>query len=500
MIVLLVDDEYYARKALAQMIQDWEPDTIVYEAEDGLQALELLEKTQPHVVFSDICMPKVDGIQLAAHIAESYPAVFNVIISGFDDFKYAQKAIAYKVEQYLIKPADKDEIVELLNAIDGKLQAAAAQGREQRLAALLYEADEVKHELSGLDEPDSYVFAVVQAECADANQLQPVAAEALARCGLDMIAIPDRHYANMLVIRLALNEPLAAGKLSRLREQLNELIVTYTESTGKRLSAGIGGVHQDGANLQRAFIEAKTAMLHRLLCGSGKVHLYSEVVKNSRYSLELLDDMIVPLYPKIVKNQMKDVQETVNKIFELIVELGPSIYALNNACSKLIAVLNSVIETFNDRSLETKSYWERIDLYRFFSTDQIADHITRHLTEISKALEKSSPKVDVVEDIRQYVMHNYRHDIVLEDLAKNTYFTDPSYLSRLFKKKSGTCFSKFVTEVRMYNAKKLMETSPGLAVAEIADAVGFNDCSYFIQMYKKFFGETPGKSIKAKEV
>lgn len=114
--VLLVDDEMYVRKGLYELISWIELDMeIIGEAENGVEALNLIERLQPDVIITDIRMPILDGLELIRAV-EKMPHLEPVfiIISGYHDFKYAQQAIRYGVHDYILKPIDDEELTATL--------------------------------------------------------------------------------------------------------------------------------------------------------------------------------------------------------------------------------------------------------------------------------------------------------------------------------------------------------------------------------------------------
>ena len=113
--VIVVDDEPLIRERICKKM-DWE--SIGYELvgrfENGLDAKEYMESNPVDMVLTDICMPYMDGIALSEYIYTKMPKVKVIIFSGFDDFEYAQKAIHYQVEEYLLKPVTSAQLSELL--------------------------------------------------------------------------------------------------------------------------------------------------------------------------------------------------------------------------------------------------------------------------------------------------------------------------------------------------------------------------------------------------
>ena len=97
-------------------------------ADNGKAAIALIEETKPDLILTDICMPVLDGIGLAAYVHEHHPEMMVVIISGYDDFDYAKQAMSYEVADYILKPITSVELVEELDKIRKKLEASAESG------------------------------------------------------------------------------------------------------------------------------------------------------------------------------------------------------------------------------------------------------------------------------------------------------------------------------------------------------------------------------------
>ncbi|MFB0842635.1 response regulator transcription factor [Paenibacillus oleatilyticus] len=118
MHLLIVDDEPVIRRGLVKMAEQYSPAfTGITTAENGMKALESIRAQEPDIVLTDIRMPKMDGLELCRSIHEEFPDIQTVVISGFNDFEYAQKCLAYGVKQYLLKPVTKPELHEALDTV-----------------------------------------------------------------------------------------------------------------------------------------------------------------------------------------------------------------------------------------------------------------------------------------------------------------------------------------------------------------------------------------------
>ncbi|MDE7015393.1 MAG: response regulator, partial [Kineothrix sp.] len=120
--ILFVDDEALIREAVSDNV-NWEQYgyELAGSCENGKEALEFIEKNPVDVVLTDICMPYLDGMELSEKLSENYPSVKIIILSGYDDFDYAKKAIRYGVKEYLLKPITAEEMGEALLSLKAEM-------------------------------------------------------------------------------------------------------------------------------------------------------------------------------------------------------------------------------------------------------------------------------------------------------------------------------------------------------------------------------------------
>jgi YesN/AraC family two-component response regulator len=126
--VLLVEDEQWVRKGLRRSIERTELGfEIAGEAIDGISALQLMEDIGPDLLVTDIKMPAMDGIELIKNAFFAYPGTVAIIVSGFGDFEYAQKAIKYEVKDFLLKPVSDEALAQALASVRIKLDAKSTE-------------------------------------------------------------------------------------------------------------------------------------------------------------------------------------------------------------------------------------------------------------------------------------------------------------------------------------------------------------------------------------
>ncbi len=125
--VFLVEDEIVAREGIRDNV-DWHAVGFEFcgEAPDGELALPLIEATLPDVVITDIKMPFMDGLQLSRLVKERFPGTKIIILSGHDEFQYAQEAIKLGVTEYLLKPISVRELHDLFRRVAASFAAERA--------------------------------------------------------------------------------------------------------------------------------------------------------------------------------------------------------------------------------------------------------------------------------------------------------------------------------------------------------------------------------------
>lgn len=130
---VLIEDEDLLREGLVHAIPWGELGfELAGTAEDGLAGLELVERTEPHVVLTDIHMTRMDGLTMAEKIREKYPQMFLVFISGYDEFEYARRALKLGAEEYILKPVRLEQVEEALRRIEKQLKERRERETEYR--------------------------------------------------------------------------------------------------------------------------------------------------------------------------------------------------------------------------------------------------------------------------------------------------------------------------------------------------------------------------------
>ena len=511
---MVVEDEYYAREALIKMILEWDSNTeIIGKPQNGKEALDQIREKEPNIILSDIRMPKMDGLELCRYVKDNYEDIFLVLVSGYADFNYARSAIVIGVNDYLLKPVKKDALFTLLDNLKSRLIEREKRFREiNRIKSRAESISRIQNLLSvlyGMKKPNeetlSFLFPftelpgyrlLIAMNYIEENTLQPSLKDSF---GEEYIENKCFIFHNML----SEDEWIA---IIPTYSQLSQYIknddkdshkrICQTLSLEKSFIIGISGLHESILSLPISYKEAKFALAFHLIQDDKFFIFHPQENADQTASLDktmenalrtALYNQNAPLAKKIIRNFF----------------LTQSEKGITSLHSVLVAY-NRISNMLNDASVDKGDVWStRLpvspDISYFHTLEHLVDFMEErieHLFSIQgtgKERGKTDDSTDaIIEDIKLYVRENYTSEISLDELARFRYFINTSYLSRVFKQKTGIGFNDFVTAVRMEKARLMVEERV-FSTSDIARLVGYLNTSYFIQLFKKTYGETPGK-------
>lgn len=240
--VLIVDDERIIREGMSNAIE-WEDYglRVCGAAFNGIEACEIIEKEQPHIVFTDIKMPGMNGLQLIDKIHREFPDIIFVVLSGYGEFSFAQEAMRHGVKHYLLKPSDDEEIIstieeilselkekekteEVLKDIDYNLKKVLPQAEKQFFRELIADGDlseeDVEYYLELFEIKEDKFKLVALKTSKQGDYLEKYALRNIAYDVLEK----DRVYLSTIAEEsiLLLIKPIEANELTELLTQVKE--------------------------------------------------------------------------------------------------------------------------------------------------------------------------------------------------------------------------------------------------------------------------------------
>ena len=527
--VFLVEDETIIRETLRDTVP-WAQCgyTFVGEAGDGEMALPLIQQTKPDVLITDIRMPFMDGLALSKLVLQEFPQMKVIILSGFDDFEYAQKAIGLGVERYLLKPITKSTLMTVLEEVREKIRGERAQQNYlaqfhqeaqdyeqyarrrflERIVAGQLSVQEIYEQAEKLDldlRAQAYDIALVSAMPESGNVAETYS-EPGARIRDGLVAHFLKHPEYILfrwnltsyaVLLLGGQEEMEAiirrcvGKVQELYQtygpELNWYVAVGTPT--RRLSA-LPGCFEEVSRLwayrhilpEQHILSADTVSL---LTGTGSDH-----------DLSGLD--MTKVNPAVFSGvlQSASAQEVSSFVDEYIHSLEDALES-KPFCQYLMLSARFTATQFAEAlGIGQKEFLSALNCLNMVGQQISTDDLKRYLSDILlRAIELrdnvagSQYRGQLKQAVRYIDEHYQSEDISLNRVAKEVNIS-PNYLSAVFSQEMGTTFVEYLTAKRMEKARELLRTSD-LRSGEIAVAVGYKDSHYFSFLFKKTQGCTP---------
>lgn len=528
--VLVVDDEPRQRKILSSIIRDFHPDYEMFEARNGEEALGICAERKMDLIFSDIRMPKLDGLSLIEHIREQNALSKIIIVSGYSDFAYARRALELRVHGYILKPIQRESIRDSLRQMEEEIhkERSIRQEKEEMTEQLhrlrphysdllLNKWLKGEHTLSESEEIEA-LLGTRGSGCVIVSRLR----DTEPRDGTELAYTTEEWNEIKWNIRTWVNETLSLyGRVvsffvHKNAAELTSLIVGFAESDlrgdslltdmrnlaehlsqeyGISMAFGIGQAEPDIlASVRSGYRTAAAALSCRFYLHDKQAVRYSEI--QDRYSEELkglysIDEEFKPIVHAQRRLSMDVLDRWLNKLLgdrfpepELLLD-----YVRGQLIQLLAGVQNIVPEdTIGElaRNIDRRFHPASCSELRTFK-----EYCAKTLEEITAAVQRQKDHKNniVMERCLHYIHGHFEEDLFLEELSKKYYF-NPSYFSTLFKKYTGKHFTEYVTDLRMEVAsKKLLESDK--KIYEVAQEVGYRDVKYFNKIFKKRYGLTP---------
>jgi len=511
--ILLVDDEQFTRQGLRSLI-DWKSCglEVIEEADNGEDALQIIEEKKPDIVITDIRMPVLDGLELIRSVTEmklAKPPAF-IIISGYNDFKYAQQAVRYGVHDFILKPIDRDEMTNTLRALQQKLVNERQQKlRSERLILSSVIETLIRGEASTdlieewrrkAHDANSYTYVFVELNdvhpwlsgqpAVTMQQFKEGVQTELQRLmpDFEQIFLHEHRGRIGLIITDHLLADYGGSLMTFARVLKNRLADLY----GDRVFLFVGSTVDCLSKLPHSYEAAKEALLYKYIFDQERIVMYEQVRDMPLNYIEVNHALYNQLVHHLEEGKENELAATVDQLFEQFrsKRLAPEAIKMNLHHS-VTAVVRMIQELGGDeqelKSLVPIVSWHDLNL-TLAELRRLFDEFVRESGQMIRRLMQESNKGNIAK-IKHYIETNFHKNISLKSLASEFYL-NPVYLGQLFKKHYGKYFNEYVLELRIMEAKKLLRQTD-LRVYEIAERVGFKNADYFVTQFEKLEHMTP---------
>lgn len=527
--ILIADDEQLERKALKLTIQQKMPFLqVVAEAKNGDEAIELARHFTPDMMLLDIKMPGRTGLEAAQEIIRLNPETKIIIITAFDFFEYAKKALQIGTYDYLLKPVRPNELLAVLQkCVDDVEEQRRAKKEEQKLkeqleqtwpyieASFIY--DLVNGNIVGEKEGKRRANAlgihlspanvmVVAIENGDlTNYSTEFHSQLIRQKVFEVLKSNFKDHSSVLmapimdqkfVLLIPCTDDFEAKTRSDYCRHIGEKIIQELAEIDILVSIGIGNCYQDVFMVQQSYLEALVSQRCSSFAGGNKIISCIDC-QEKECVINLPADQnqkVTELIGFICSGDWENSKEILDILWKTICTSNVG-EELQKACALelLVVFYRAAMKSSNRQQLSVLDLSNVTKLMNSRTIQELCDQWYEAVREIIELVQagKEESLGSVINAVKGFIQENFSKDITLNDAARHVHIS-PCYLSRIFSKEEGLPFNKYLTNVKLNHARHLL-LSTNQPINEIASAAGYQDVSYFCRVFKQNEGISPNQ-------
>jgi len=498
--ILIVDDEQVERDGLEAILKRNFPDIVIQQAKNGRLAIEVAADFQPDLVFMDIQMPGMNGIEVIEKMKSYHPSMKFILVTAYATFDYAKEAMRLGVVDYMVKPSRVKEIVEtvekVLNQIkteQQRLEAVKQQENTLQKAMSLFETDVVTqllfdhvHEvhleelLEMLDIQATEEKFVISLIVSDGSEVSySMVREKLSQTGSGWVGALYGRQLPIIVFR-------KQDQTFRTQATIlaKEILSLNTSDKDAGWFVGIGTVYNSLSEITQSYQESLIATRDTSIPRG--FQFYEDLpALVSGFDEETTKQSEQQYFDHIRSGEWDEIYQQIVIIIDRLEQEGAMLNQTQQRVMELFWIASRVLSEMGVES--------DVPLYSFKSTDyrQLRAE-TRHLLDrMRESYENhlTSMEADTIQKIKQFIIDHAHEDISLEAVGREVGLS-PIYISKIFKEQLGINYINFLTECRIEKAKRLMR-DPLKSLKEITFEVGYHDPNYFSKVFKKICHSSP---------
>jgi two-component system response regulator YesN len=509
---MLVDDEQILRDGMRKYIP-WEKHgfQVKFEASSGLEALRVMNEHKVDLLFLDIRMPGMTGLELLSNMSGRREELHIVILSGFSEFEYAREAMRYRVTDYLLKPVRPAEVEEVLVKIREEKEKAGkrANGDDRDVLTLIQTAwfrltnrIGVEHAADSLYEllarrcgQASYTIAVIPADTAsDCPSADALADRFSGIPGVEAVFAAEQPQIGYVLL-IALNDHDPAP--SRFRSLDRNL---WTDKS-LNILVSIPGVDavvyspvMKADHLLRCLREPFLIerLRHHLFYSTEPV-AFADFSAGYRVKPYAIPDSLPNELAECIKanDRFRAKQKLSDLYFHLITAPFYDPQSVATAYEVLKQRTIQHLCRFHDENGNETQVGSAMD-HHFSRLKTLHGRACRWLDEVFLRMEDRLNRHHrrLIREMIQYIQDHLSEPVLLSDLADHFHIS-AEYLSQLFKKEVGINFNQYLRQQRISKAKQILDQDGRVKIYELAQLVGYSDPKHFSKVFRETLGLTP---------
>ncbi|WP_256761896.1 response regulator [Cohnella sp. WQ 127256] len=507
MRIMIVDDEPFYIDHLKEVIENShfsksEQTQIVAQCISASQALEAIPTLQPDLIFTDIKMQHMNGIQLATTIRQKWPQIIVVIVSGYSSFEYARDAIRANVDDYLVKPVDPSVIEQLLNKTSKRIDMESYQ-RQQSLLNELLDSKHIEVEaLATLKQSFTFtsyhVFYFNKTTSLLNKDHSPTPTEHEIQRELAQHPLLLKNERAWILSRNdSKNRVIVLGLYNSDDEKIKNFAAAFLQIigyNGSNHSMAVSSIFKEITQLHQVAHHLHDELYQQLVIGhTKKIFLFEAQPAFEKSSLLLDSTDEKKIVIAVDKKDWKLLKKVITHWFDQWERNScPNLYLQKN-CKQIVQWLEKYFRTLDPlTSITTEKEIEEIidSAYSYEKAVEDIWSLLSHIFRIEEHESISNKGKLLIEQITDYMAANLSEVISMTHIM-DRFQISSTHLGTLFRKHLSKTFVEYLTTLRIDKAKELMRIYPDMPFKEISEIAGYTDRHYFTKVFKLVTGKSP---------
>jgi two-component system response regulator YesN len=514
---IIIDDEALIRKGTIKKISPI-ADTVecIGEADNGRAGIDLILDKHPDFVIMDMQMPIMGGMDLLPYLAKHFPNMPLIVISGYKNFDYIKQAISANAVEYLLKPFSAQTIQDCIRQVITRLEERSHLTQQLKLTEEEAEKVRYDYDISMLHNlilgyhttgsrltskrlnyiNDTHDLVLVTLSFSDAADDSGIPVWLNENGFGDLALYISGRDAHQNIGFLILFLPEQPESLSQnLSRQVIRSFLDYAILMDDTSCLGVSRLHHSLKELSDAFEETSTALNLRPLKDSNN-HIYTISEKSDvlPISWERTEEFLF----RIEAGMDNDVSDMCSDLFLYYNTIpGCRLGDIKLHCQLLADDCRQLLNLYmNTPEHTSKSASMQNVAQHIFTVHEIQEYYRQFFLNVTAMLKPHSiyRNEDPVENIKTYLQRNYYKNLT-QDFLASLFYLNRSYLSSLFRTRTGEKFVDYLNDIRLEHAEELLQ-NPDQKMRHIAHAVGYDNEKYFFRIFKKRVGMTPDQYRK----
>lgn len=508
---LIIDDEELIRKGTIKKLAPLSDEIVcIGEAENGEDGIAMLKELSPDFVITDMQMPTMDGMKLLPYLAENYPSLPIIVISGYRDFDYIKQALSSNAIEYILKPFSRDAIQKSVRDAIAKLedhsviqQQIMTSEEEKEHAYYEYDIQLLSNLVLGYHTSDTTLSSKALNFINETHNMvlltlhiTPDFSDQLIREWIEeqgfgdlALYLPCTNQDQLRFIILFQPDQAVLSREDLATPILEELVTWLTQSNCK-IIAGVSQTHSDLAQLNKAFLETSEALNQQYVHGDApSYYFYDHDLEPRALTWDKKEEFLF----RIETGMSDEVSSLTDELFHsfsqtpgfTLADAKYQCYTLSDQCRLM---MNQYLP--EQQAAKSSSSMQNIISHIFTLEDLKSYYLQFFLNQAALLKDQNVYAIDdVIEKVKIYIQRNYQKNLN-QEFVSSLFYLNRSYLSVLFKSRTNEKFVDYLNDVRIEKAKDLLLDS-NRKMYQIAKSVGYDNVKYFFRIFKKRTGITP---------